>query len=264
MNWKQLFIEYWSSQKKEDAAHDLEHFKRVAYTAQQIAHLETTSSDPLILLAAAYFHDLVNLPKNHPQRHLASRHSADKAKTILMKAGFPNKKIPAVCHAIQAHSFSAQIEPLTLEAKIIQDADRLEALGAIGILRTFYISSRMGSSPYDPLDPLAKMRPLDDGTFALDHFACKLFKLPDHMQTLGGRQIAQDRSKFLQRFVEELVTDLQKGSGAAFMIVESCQHAGQENQPFSFIIKMLKKNSMSSSFMTEFLSQLEREMQIDE
>ncbi|HDO7482899.1 TPA: HD domain-containing protein, partial [Escherichia coli] len=75
---------------------------------------------------------------------------------------FPAEKIEAVCHAIAAHSFSAQIAPLTTEAKIVQDADRLEALGAIGLARVFAVSGALGLALFDGEDPFAQHRPLDD------------------------------------------------------------------------------------------------------
>ncbi len=78
---------------------------------------------------------------------------------------------------IEAHSFSANIETRTLEAKILQDADRLDAIGVIGAARCFYIAGRMGSALYDSNDPMAENRPLDDKNYALDHFRTKLFNL---------------------------------------------------------------------------------------
>ncbi|MFA9353024.1 hydrolase, partial [Escherichia coli] len=75
---------------------------------------------------------------------------------------------------IEAHSFSAKIAPETLEAKIVQDADRLEALGAIGLARVFAVSGALGVALFDAEDPFARQRGLDDKQYALDHFQTKL------------------------------------------------------------------------------------------
>ena len=90
---------------------------------------------------------------------------------------FPAEKIEAVCHAIAAHSFSAQIAPLTTEAKIVQDADRLEALGAIGLARVFAVSGALGVALFDGEDPFAQHRPLDDKRYALDHCPDKVTEI---------------------------------------------------------------------------------------
>ena len=111
-------------------------------------------------------------------------------------------------HAIEAHSFSANIPPLTLEAKIVQDADRLDSLGMLGVARTFYIAGRMGSGLYHPGDPGAEHRPLDDRRYAIDHFPAKLLKLSDGFQTETGAKLAKERherlSLFLSLFRDEI------------------------------------------------------------
>lgn len=231
-NWEQLFCEYFSlsNEHQTDASHDLSHFRRVAETAKQIAKYEKGYVDPLIILAAAYFHDVVSLPKNHPENCFSSRYSAVKAKDILENMSFPQEKIPPACRAIETHSFSAGLTPETIEAKIIQDADRMESLGALGVMRTFYVSGRLQRAPFDPEDMFAKNRPLNDKLFGLDHFYCKLFKLPSMLQTEGGRAIASKRIEFLHYFVNELEKDVLKGEGGALLLVWTCYKAGRQNQ----------------------------------
>lgn len=192
---------------EEDAAHDISHLRRVASTAIKIGAAE--SANLSVLTAAAYFHDLVNRPKNAPDRHRASTLSARRAVEIL-KAKFPSfpaSEHGAVAHAVEAHSFSAGIAPVTIEAKVLQDADRLEALGAIGIARVFYIAGRLGQSLFDGCDPLAARRDLDDKKFALDHFRVKLMHLHESMQTDTGKQLALENTRYLVNFVAKLVNE---------------------------------------------------------
>lgn len=228
-NWEQVFLDYFAEvhPDQDDASHDLAHFRRVSETAKKIAEHEAGDIDPLVLLASAYFHDIVSLPKNHPDAKLSSRYAAVEARKILTQLDFPQEKIEAVAHAIEAHSFSAKITPESLEAKIIQDADRMESLGTLGIMRTFYVSGRLERPPYDPDDFYAERRLLDDRAFGLDHFYCKLFKLPSLLQTTGGRQIASTRANFLSFFVKELEGDVQKNEGGAHLVTWTCYHAGK-------------------------------------
>ncbi|MGM1326022.1 HD domain-containing protein, partial [Klebsiella michiganensis] len=105
-HWQQRF-EAWLSQYhgQEDAAHDISHFRRVWATAQQLA--EETAADRLVILTACYFHDIVSLAKNHPERSRSSAMAAEKTLAILQSAfpDFPPERYAAVLHAIEAHSF---------------------------------------------------------------------------------------------------------------------------------------------------------------
>jgi uncharacterized protein len=182
-----------------DGAHDLNHFERVWRNAQALlAHYP--QADALVVLAACYLHDLVNVPKDDPRRSSASRLSAELPRERLAALGFPADKLPAVAHAIEAHSFSAAVPATTLEARIVQDADRLDGLGAVGLARMFYIAGRMGSALAHAHDPLARERPLDDKAYALDHIDAKLARLPGMMQTDAGRALAERRLATLTDF----------------------------------------------------------------
>ena len=205
--WEKKFVNYLRlNLDHKDGSHDLGHFQRVWKAAQYINREEGLIADPLILLAAAYFHDLVSLPKNDPERSAASRLSAERTGQLLEETftGFPREKIEGVRHAIHAHSFSARVEPLTAEAKILQDADRLEALGAIGLARVFYTAGQLGQKLFDEVDPLASFREPDDQVYALDHFTVKLLKLPAKMNTSTGRQLAEQNALYLTRFMEKI------------------------------------------------------------
>lgn len=208
--WQQCF-DVWVAQHytQADAAHDVAHFRRVWRTAQHL--MEGQLVDGLVVLTACYFHDIVSLAKNHPQRSLASQMAAEKTMNILKDdfPHFPEEYYPAVCHAIEAHSYSAGIAPHTLEAKIVQDADRLEALGAIGLARVFAVAGSLGIALFDSNDPFAKARELNDKRYALDHFRTKLLALPATMQTEKGRTLAQYNADYLVQFMAKISAELQ-------------------------------------------------------
>jgi uncharacterized protein len=195
----------WAAQPA-DGAHDLGHLRRVWKTARLIAM--DVPADPQVLMAACFFHDLVNLPKDAPNRAEASTLSAQAAVAFLRGDRFPVAKLDAVAHAIAAHSFSAGIAPETPEARILQDADRLEALGAIGIARMFHVAGQMGGGLFDADDPMALQRGLDDRRFALDHLQTKLLRLPETMQTEPGRAMAEERADWLMSFRTRLLSEI--------------------------------------------------------
>lgn len=208
--WQSRF-ENWlhASWPQDDKAHDIAHLRRVWQSAQRI--MKGSDANPLVVITACYFHDIVNLPKNHPQRHLASSKAAVETRRILNEdfPDFPIELHDAVAHAVQAHSFSAAITPETLEARIVQDADRLESLGAIGLARVFYTSGALGRALFDSEDPLGRARSLDDTSWTLDHFQKKLLRLPDTMQTAEGKRLAQHNVAFLVTYMAKLCAELQ-------------------------------------------------------
>jgi uncharacterized protein len=182
----------------DDGAHDVAHLLRVFHNARRIQAEE--GGDEKVIAAAVLLHDCVSLPKNHPERAQSSRLAAEKASGILAGLGWERAQVEAVAHAILTHSFSASLTPQTLEAKILQDADRLDSLGAMGIARTFYTAGRMGSKLYHATDPQAASRDLDDRTYAIDHFEAKLLTLADGFQTATGRKLAGERHRRLVEF----------------------------------------------------------------
>lgn len=190
----------------DDGSHDASHLIRVWKNAARI-HVEE-GGDERALAAAVLLHDCVSVEKNSPLRMQASRLAAEKAAGILRDLGWSAEEISSVAHAILTHSFSANITPETIEAKILQDADRLDAIGMVGAARCFYIAGRMGSGLYDPLDPLAEDRELDDKAFAIDHFETKLFKLADGFQTVAGRRLALERQTRLRDVLAMMLDEI--------------------------------------------------------
>ena len=200
-------IRLWDAAGGPDGAHDLGHLARVWANACAIADAEG-GADREVLLAAVMFHDAVNLPKSSPDRAQASTLSAQAAVAFLQATDFPADKLQATAHAIEAHSFSAGIAPQTPEAKILQDADRLEALGAIGIARMFHVAGQMGAALFDNADPMALNRALDDKRFSLDHLEVKLFPVAAGMQTATGREMAEARAEWMASFRTRLLAEI--------------------------------------------------------
>ena len=197
--WQHRF-ERWLDENHftDDAAHDIAHFRRVWMTAQTI--MADGDCDPLVVLTACYFHDIVSLPKNHPQRSHSSRLAARETRQILSRdfPDFPPDRYAAVEHAIEAHSFSAGIAPQSPEAKTVQDADRLDAIGAIGIARAFTYGGAHNREIY-------REGSKDD---TISHFYEKLLLIKDRMNTRAGRRIARQRHRFLESFLSEFFKEM--------------------------------------------------------
>ncbi|MEZ5715840.1 MAG: HD domain-containing protein [Paracoccaceae bacterium] len=189
-----------------DPAHDLAHLDRVWENARRIAADEPLC-DTRALMAAAYLHDLVNLPKGAPDRAQASQLSARRAAGLLPSLGLSPDRIATTCHAIEAHSFSANITPETPEARILRDADRLDALGAVGMMRWFAVSGGLNRPLYDPSDPFAENRAPDDRAFTLDHWPLKLRDLADGMLTATGRSLARGRCALMHDTLAALAAE---------------------------------------------------------
>jgi uncharacterized protein len=190
-----------------DAAHDPEHIRRVVQNAKTLAQIEGGAL--AVVIPAAWLHDCVHVPKDSPQRSLASQLAAEAAVAFLQTVHYPAQYLPEIAHAIAAHSFSANIRPDTFEAQIVQDADRLDALGAVGIARCLMLGGEMGKPLYHLAEPLPQTRPPDDGRYVIDHFYRKLFKLADLMNTPSGRQEALRRTAFMRDYLAELAREIE-------------------------------------------------------
>jgi len=189
-----------------DTAHDFDHVMRVYNNAQKIVKKE--NANPKLILSAALLHDIVSYSKSSKRSKFSSIDSAKKSKIILKKYGFTNDEIIVISDAIAEHSFSQNKIPQTLEGKILQDADRLDALGAIGIARVFATSGSLNRPFYNIDDPFCNKRNPDDDIWAVDHFFNKLLKLEFTMNTKSGKIEAKKRTKVLKVFLKQLKSEI--------------------------------------------------------
>jgi uncharacterized protein len=190
----------------DDPGHDLQHALRVA---RWTLRLSGDDVPVRVALAAALLHDIVNLPKDSPERSQASERSAAVAREWLPEHGFSPDETDLVAEAIRDHSFSRGATPSTLLGRALQDADRLEALGALGLMRCISTGARMNARYFHPSDPWGVERALDDAKYSVDHFFTKLLDLPATMTTEGGRREAERRVEFLRSFLESLADELE-------------------------------------------------------
>ncbi|NND56453.1 MAG: HD domain-containing protein [Xanthomonadales bacterium] len=199
-------LEFLGTMTPADAAHDLSHVKRVVKNCAYLTDIEDANA--FITVPAAWLHDCVAVAKDSPQRALGSRLAAAAAVDFLSGTHYPAEQLPDVYHAIEAHSYSADIKPRSLEAKVVQDADRLDSLGAIGIARCLLVGGHLRRPLFDLEDPFCDQREPDDSLYTIDHFYAKLFKLPATMQTAAGREEAHRRAELMQEYLENLRSEI--------------------------------------------------------
>ena len=191
---------------KNDSAHDFNHVMRVYKNAKMLCKKEKANEK--LVLCAVLLHDIVSYPKSSKKSKMSSLNSADKAEKILKKLDFTEQEIQIISDAIRDHSFSRGKTPKTLEGKILQDADRLDAIGAIGIARAFAVGGSENREFYNEQDPFCKTHKPDDNTWTLDHFYKKLLKLESKMNTKSAKIEAKQRTKVLLNFLSEFEREL--------------------------------------------------------
>ena len=189
-----------------DSAHDFEHIMRVFKNAKKLCKKEKANEK--LILTAALLHDIVSYPKSDKRSKLSSIQSAKKSEQILKKYGFSKEEIIIISDAIRDHSFSQNKIPSTIEGKILQDADRLDAIGAIGIARVFATGGSLKRPFYNIDDPFCKTREPDDNTWTVDHFYQKLLKLESLMNTKYGKEEAKKRTRVLKEFLKQLKREI--------------------------------------------------------
>lgn len=181
--------------------HGFDHAQRVRELCRLIGKRERANI--LVLEVAAIFHDIGRIYELKDKTIDHAEKSAEICAKILKQLEFPDNLIPQVLYAIKMHRSRYIGKAETLEAKILQDADKIDACGAVGIAKTFAHAGYHNADLYDVDDPFAEKRVLDDNRFALDHFRKKLLKLADMMNTRTGKELAVERKRFMNLFLKE-------------------------------------------------------------
>jgi len=189
-----------------DPAHDFLHVLRVTANAERIGRASGADLD--VVIPAALLHELWSYPKGHPESHLSGEVCADHAAVVLDDSGCPAARAVSIVTCIREHPFSRGLVPSTLEGKVMQDADRLDAIGAIGIARCMATCAEMKRPLYSPVDPFCQDRVPDDKAWGLDHFYRKLLKIPGALHTGAARELARDRLTAMESFLAQLAREI--------------------------------------------------------
>ncbi len=203
---EKLKIKVQKIMEKNDSAHDFDHIMRVYKNAQKIGKKENANMK--LVLAAVLLHDIISFPKSGKKSKTSSIKSSIVAQKILHSHGYNKDEIQIILDAIRDHSFTRGMVPSTIEGKVLQDADRLDAMGAIGIARAFSVAGSEKRPFYNKSDPFCKGRKPDDIKWTLDHFYKKLLLLEKKMNTNAAKNEARRRTKIMRRFLDDFKKEI--------------------------------------------------------
>ncbi|MFH1968412.1 MAG: HD domain-containing protein [bacterium] len=191
----------------DSSGHDIFHLKRVFHSAMNLQKKE--GGDMMAIGVAAFLHDLHSVVQNKSGKYCSPKESLPKIKEILMKIELPEDKIKRVLHCVEFHeeyNFSSDGKTVDdIETLIVQDADNLDALGAVGIARAFMYGGVNNIPMWTPKIPFGR-KIFDEGKndpSEIHHFYSKLLKLKDNMNTKTAKKIALKKHKFLEIYLKE-------------------------------------------------------------
>ncbi|MFC6975005.1 HD domain-containing protein [Halomicroarcula sp. GCM10025709] len=180
-------------------AHDWHHVQRVEALAERLTG--EYAVDERTVELAVWFHDIGRAREDAGEIDDHAAWGAREAERVLAERGVADGRIDTVTQAIRAHRYSNAVEPASRAAEILCDADNLDALGAVGVARSFTYGGELGETIHDPdLPPEAD--PTAAGQSQYNHLHKKILDLPERMYTDAGRDIAEDRRAFVERFVD--------------------------------------------------------------
>ncbi len=184
--------------------HDKYHVERVYNLAVRLAQAEGADLDTV--KAAALLHDIARAMEDEGSIDDHASEGAKIARKILEETDFPKNRIDDVIHCIETHRFRNSLTPKSLEARILQDADRLDIIGAIGIARVFARGGWSNKPIHDPsVPPKAKYDGKSESS--VNHIHEKLLNIKSTMNTETARKMAQDRHKYVEQFLERLLKE---------------------------------------------------------
>ena len=183
-----------------DAVHDFDHVLRVLTMAERLAREE--GADLEIVRTATLLHDVA---RGHGDRLIANHAQAGAEFARRLLQGYPTEKVEAVAHAIAAHRFRTGPDPQTLEAKVLHDADKLDAIGAIGVARAFAFGGYEGQHRFATF--LGNGMTTNDTRHEhtpVHEYQIKLLKIKERLLTESARKLAADRHLFMVAYFERL------------------------------------------------------------
>jgi len=184
--------------------HSKSHVERVYNLALRIAKEENADLD--VVKAAALLHDVARALEDEGKIDDHAAEGAKMARKLLEEVNFPREKIDKIIHCIEVHRFRKNVKVESLEAKILQDADRLDIIGAIGIARVFARGGWENMPIHDPSIPPKKKY---DGRSltSVNHIYEKILKVKDTFNTAAAKKIAEERHKFVEQFLERFLKE---------------------------------------------------------
>ena len=188
------------------ASHDWEHTQRVYNLCMHIGRVE--GADLAVLEIAAYLHDVGRSYEDESKGEIChAEKGAEIARNLLAKHSIPDDQMGNIIHCIQSHRFRGDRQPETLEAKVLFDADKLDAIGAVGIARTFLFAGEVGAKLHNPYIEPEDTEPYTEEDTGYREYKLKLSRIKERMLTAEGRRMAEERHAFMKRFFQRLTDE---------------------------------------------------------
>lgn len=196
--------------KLDSSGHDINHLIRTMNNALYIQEKE--GGDRVIIGLAAFLHDIHRILEKEMGHFVSPKDSIPKIKEILSNINLDEEQVNEICFCIENHeNYNWNSNNVNdINALILQDADNLDAIGAIGIARAFTAGGSYGASIYDPTKALNNNEAFIEGSkdySVIHHFYRKLFKLGDNMNTKTAKDLATKRIDFMKNFTEEFLNE---------------------------------------------------------
>jgi uncharacterized protein len=192
--------------KKAKHSHNWDHTERVYKLCMRIGAIE--GADLEVLAIAAYLHDIGRATQDKAKGKICHAEvGAGIAAEVVQKYDIPKDKKDNIIHSILSHRYRNSHEPQTIEAKVLFDADKLDAIGAVGIARDFLFAGEIGAVLHNPhFNPYDTMPYSKDDT-GYREYVVKLSKIHEKMLTTEGRRMAEGRHAFMEAFFERFLKE---------------------------------------------------------
>ena len=187
-------------------SHDWEHTLRVCSLCERIGIAEGVDMD--VLLIAAYLHDIGRCYQDFSGGAIChAEKGAQMARPIIAKLPISQRRKQNIIHCIRSHRFRGNAVPQTDEAKVLFDADKLDAIGAVGVGRAFLFAGEVGARLHNPEIKVEDAKPYSENDTGFREFKVKLCKIRDRIMTEEGRRLANDRHEFMENFFKRFLEE---------------------------------------------------------
>jgi uncharacterized protein len=187
-------------------SHDWEHTLRVHALCQRIGPKE--GADRLVVEAAAYLHDIGRSDQDTSDGALChAMRGAQKAQAVLAPLAIGAARKENIVHCVRAHRFRDDYAPATVEARVLFDADKLDAIGAVGVARAYLFAGELGACLHNPNVPPDRADAYSRDDTGYREFVVKLSKIKTRMLTREGKRLAEARHAFMERFFERFLEE---------------------------------------------------------
>jgi len=188
-------------------SHDWEHTERVIRLSQHIG--QTEKADMVVLEVAAYLHDIGRNAQDKSNGKIChAEQGAQIAESIVKQLPLSEQQQQNIVHCVRSHRFRDEQQPSTIEAKVLFDADKLDAIGAVGVARAYLFAGELGAMLHNTNNDISQTQSYSQEDTGYREYKVKLCKIKDRMLTATGRQMATDRHQFMELFFDRFVAEV--------------------------------------------------------